>query len=170
MSETTIEKAMLTKAALALYDEAYAGPPDPKGTWFTDNEPDCGFLGTIGKLSAARASRPASAGESPTIASHAAHLRYALSLVNRAAKGENPYLSADWAGSWATRSVSEEEWASLVSGLRAEYSAFREVLAAGGLWEADDMLTGTLGLICHGAWHLGAIRQALGLVKAPETK
>jgi hypothetical protein len=170
MSGTTIEKAALTKAALALYDEGYAGPADSKGTWFVDNEPDCGFLGTIGKLSAAQASRPASTGESLTIASHAAHLRYSLSLANRAAKGENPYASADWAASWATRSVSEEEWSSLVSGLRAEYAAFREALAKGGLWDADDLMTGTLGLLCHGAWHLGAIRQALGLVKAPESR
>jgi hypothetical protein len=156
MSGTTIEKAALTKAALALYDEGYSGPRDPKGTWFVDNEPDCGFLGTIGKLSAVQASRPATSGDPLTVASHAAHLRFSLSLANRAARGENPYAGAKWSDSWSARAVSEEEWQALVAGLRAEYEAFREALAKGGLWDDEDMLTGTLGLLCHGAWHLGA--------------
>jgi hypothetical protein len=167
MEGTTISAAVLTKAALKLYDEGYAGPPDPKGTWFVDNEPDCGFLGTIGKLSADRASRPTGEGDSLTVASHTAHLRFALALANRAARGDNAYAGAKWSESWTPRAVSEAEWRSLVAALRAEYDAFREVLAKGDFWNDEDILTGTLGLLCHGAWHLGAIRQALGLVKAP---
>jgi|WetSurMetagenome_2_1015567.scaffolds.fasta_scaffold790878_2 hypothetical protein len=135
MSGTMIEKAALTKAALTLFDEGYSGPADPKGTWFVDNDPDCGFIGTIQALSAAR--------------------------------GENAYAGAKWSESWTPRVVSDAEWKSLVEGLRAEYAAFREALAKGGLWDDEDMLTGTLGSLCHGAWHLGAIRQALGLIKAP---
>ncbi len=168
MKASTIDAAVLTKAALTLYDEGYSGPVDPKGTWFVDNEPDCGFLGTIEKLSAAQASRPASAGDSLTVASHAAHLRFSLGLANRAARGENAYGGADWAKSWSPRSVSEGEWKALVSELRAEYLALRGVIEKGDFWGDEGILTGTLGLLCHGAWHLGAIRQALGLVKAPE--
>jgi len=168
MSGTTLEKAALTKAALALYDEGYSGPRSAKGTWFVDNESDCGFLGTVEKLSAEEASKPAGERDSLSIASHAGHLRYALSLANRAAKGENPYADANWPGSWTPREVSEAEWKTLVSSLRAEYAAFREAIEKGELWDNEDMLTGTLGQICHGAWHLGAIRQALGLVKAPK--
>jgi len=168
MDGTTIEKAMLTKAALTLYDEGYSGPADAKGTWFVDNEAECGFLGTVAKMSAAEASRPTSPGDPLTVASHASHLLYALSLANRAARGENPYPGAKWSESWAARSVSESEWKALVAALRKEYESFREALANGVLWDGEDMLTGTLGLLCHGAWHLGAIRQALGLVKAPK--
>ena len=81
-----IEKEMLTKAALILYEEAYFEAPDPaKGTWFTDNEPKNGFLGTIESLSAAEASRAPTPGDPLTIASHAEHLRFALNLANRAA-------------------------------------------------------------------------------------
>lgn len=167
MSGTTIEKAALTKAALTLFDEGYSGPADSKGTWFVDNEPDCGFIGTIRALSAAQASRPACEGDSLTVASHAAHLRFSLSLANRAARGENAYAGVKWSESWTPRVVSDAEWKSLVAGLGAEYEAFRETLAKGGLWDDEDMLTGALGTLCHGAWHLGAIRQALGLIKAP---
>ena len=168
MSESTIEKRALTQAALALYDEAYLEAPNPKGgTWFTDNEAKCGFLGTIESLSAERASRPANEGDPITIASHVEHLRFALNLANRAARGENPYKDAKWARSWDLRAVTEAEWETLVAGLRKEYEDFRSALAAGWGWSDEESLTGTLGLIAHGAWHLGAIRQALGLVKAP---
>jgi hypothetical protein len=167
MSGTMIETAALTKAALTLYDEGYSGPADPKGTWFVDNDPDCGFIGTIKALSAAQASKPASEGDSLTVASHAAHLRFALGLANRAARGENAYAGVKWSESWTPRVVDDAEWKALAAGLRAEYLAFREVLAKGDFWNDEDILTGTLGLLCHGAWHLGAIRQALGLIKAP---
>jgi hypothetical protein len=167
MSGTTIEKAALAKAALALYDEAYLEAPNPKGTWFTDNEPRNGFLGTVESIGAAEASRPLSPGEPLTIASHVGHLLFALGLANRAARGENPYADAVWARSWDYRAVDDAQWKSLVAGLRKEYGDFRSALASGWAWDDADSLTGALGLVAHGAWHLGAIRQALGLVKAP---
>jgi hypothetical protein len=167
MSENSIQRSALTEAALALYDEGYLGPPEPKGTWFTDNEPNCGLLGTIESLSAARASEPLSGGDPLTLASHVDHVRFALNLANRAAKGEHPYKDAKWARSWDTRKVGDAEWVALVGALRKEYADFRLVLAAGKAWDDPQFLTGALGLIAHGAWHLGAIRQALGLVKAP---
>jgi hypothetical protein len=165
---TTIDASALTQAALALYDEAYLGSPNANGTWFVDNEPENGTLGTLKSLSAEAASRPASPGDPLTVASHAEHLRFSLSLANRAAKGENPYKDALWSESWKQRSVSEAEWRALLAALRREYEDFRSAIASGDMWKDEDTLTGTFGLICHGAWHLGAIRQALGLVKAPE--
>jgi hypothetical protein len=65
--------------------------------------------------------------------------------------------------------VSETEWKALLASLRAEYAALKEGLATGPAWEDEDILTGTFGLIAHGAWHLGAVRQALGRVVAPKT-
>jgi hypothetical protein len=165
----SIQKSSLTKAVLALYDEAYLGSPDPKaGTWFTDNDPKNGFLGTIESLSSAEASRSTTPGDPLTIASHVAHLEFSLDLANRAARGENPYPGAEWARSWDQRVVSDAEWQRLVASLRSEYEAFRAYLASGANWDEQDFMTGTLGLIAHGAWHLGAIRQALGLVRAPK--
>jgi hypothetical protein len=168
MSGETIEKAALTKAALTLYQEAYLGAEDPKaGTWFTDNEPKSGFLGSIEALSAAEASAPLHRGESLSVASHVEHLRFALDLANRSTRGEHPYAGAVWARSWDTRTVNEAEWKALAAALRKEYEDFRSALATGKAWDDQQSMTGTLGLIAHGAWHLGAIRQALGLIKAP---
>jgi len=166
MSEKTISTEALKKAALALFDEGYVGPQG-KGTWFTDSEPGSGFLGAIELLDAKAASRPLTPGDPLTAASHAGHLRFSLELANRAAKGENPYPGADWAKSWDVRSVGEEEWKDLVAALRSEIAAFREVIASGKAFEDEEFATGVLGLICHGAWHLGALKQGLGLISAP---
>jgi len=167
MNGSTIEKAVLTKAALALYDEGYDGPQG-KGTWFTDGGPESGFLGTLEAIGALEANRALPGGEGLTVASHVGHLRYSLELANRAMRGENPYKDANWARSWDIRAVSEGEWKELLASLREEYVALRKAIAAGSAWEDEDTLTGTLGLISHGAWHLGAVRQALGQVVAPK--
>jgi len=166
----TIEAKTLTKAALALFDEAYLASPSPRGTWFTDNEPDNGFLGTLGALSAGEASRPLTPGEGLTVASHAFHLRFSLALANRAAKGENPYPGTDWSRSWEARSVGEAEWRELVAGLRSEYGELRGHIERGAFWDDEDALTGVFAHVAHGAWHLGAIRQALGRIRAPAEK
>lgn len=167
MSANSIDAAVLTRAALALFDEAYRGPSNANGTWFIDNEPEGGFLGVLSSIDAATASRPLREGDPATVASHAGHLRFALALANRAARGENPYDSADWSDSWLEHGVDEASWAELVSSLREEYRSFREVISSEDAWKDESLLTGTFGQIAHGAWHLGAIRQGLGLVATP---
>jgi hypothetical protein len=166
MGETLLSKEALTRAALVLFEEGHVGPTG-KGTWFIDNEAGSGFLGTIEGLDAARVSKPLNPPDPLTIASHVDHVRFALHLANRAARGENLYGSADWGKSWALRTVDEAAWKALVAELRAEVAAFREVLSGGEAWSDEEFGTGALGLLCHTAWHLGAVRQALGLVKAP---
>ncbi|MBS4023800.1 MAG: hypothetical protein KGZ79_15505 [Dethiobacter sp.] len=89
----------VVQALLVLCEEAFAGPSDPRGTWFTSNEQDSGFLGTVKYISAAEASRYVGAGGS-TIAGHTNHLRFALNLANRACRGENAHAGADWKESW----------------------------------------------------------------------
>lgn len=169
MSSSAIDSASVKKAILILFDEAYAGAPDPKaGTWFTDNEPGSGFLGCLSGLSAAEASRPLTVGEPLTVASHVDHLRFSLDLANRAMRGENAFAGADWADSWRVRTVDDEAWRKLVAALRSEYGKAREAIEAGPLPDDPTGLTGTLSLIAHGAWHLGAIRQALGMIRAPK--
>jgi hypothetical protein len=153
-------------SALALFDEAYVDRVEGRGTWFIDNEPGSGMLGMLENVTASEASRSPTPGDPLTLASHVGHVRFALNLANRAAKGENPYQNADWASSWSARAVDDAGWKELVEGLRSEYTSLRRVIASGRAWEQEMFMTGVFGLIAHGAWHLGAMRQALGLIKA----
>lgn len=169
MGDDRVDRDIIEKAVLALFDEAFVGPADAGGTWFADNEPRCGFLGTIERLDAATASRPLSAGDPLSVASHAEHLRYALHLANLAMRGGNPYADADWKASWAIREVDGARWRALMAEVGKEIADLREAFAGGLVrWDDGIFATGSLAAIVHGAWHLGAIRQGLGLVRAPQ--
>src|SRR6188508_2867668 len=66
-----------------LFSELVDGANDPNGA-FILNSGDVGLLRSLDKISAADASRSVDAGA--TIAAHAQHVRYGLSLMNRWAK------------------------------------------------------------------------------------
>jgi hypothetical protein len=164
----TIDTAQLKTMLLGLVTEAYDGPADPRMTWFADNEAGSGLLGTLGKLSAAEASKPFVAGDTATAATHAGHLRFALNLANRALRGEDVHATADWKASWKYRSVDGAAWKELISGLRSEYKAFLAAIDEDLAWSDIMNLTGVFSQLAHGAWHLGAIRQGLGLISTPK--
>ena len=144
----------LTTSLTILFSELSEGAPK-KGS-FMLNHGDPGLLKSLEKLSAAAASATAQGGAS--IAAHADHLRYGLSLLNRWAGGENPWSTADWTQSWKKTRVSDAEWKKLRADLSTEA---RNWLAALGKPRNIDgvELTGMISSIGHFAYHLGAIRQ-----------
>src|ERR1041385_5222814 len=102
----------------SLFSELTDGPP-VKGSAVILNSGDVGLLRSLGKLSAAEASR--SSNDGATIAAHAQHLRYGLSLMNRwASEGGNPFADAKWDEAWKVSSVSVAEWDEIRTGLRRE--------------------------------------------------
>jgi hypothetical protein len=128
------------------------------------NRGDVGLLRSLDRLTAQDASAVPHGGAS--IAAHADHLRYGLSLMNRWSAGENPFGDADWAASWRKTTVSEAEWQQLRSDLAGEA---RRWLAA--LQTPRDVsppeLAGVVGSIAHLAYHLGAIRQINRTARGP---
>ncbi len=169
MEDKMMSKEALAKALVTLFDEGFKGPGGA-GTWYIDNDPGAGLLETIAAVDAAAASRPLTPGDPLTLASHVDHVRFSLDLANRATRGENPYPTADWARSWDVRTVDAGAWKALQAALAKEVEDLRKALATGQAFESADFATGVLGLVSHTAWHLGAIRQALGLVRAPMVK
>ncbi|BCM91589.1 hypothetical protein IAD21_03464 [Abditibacteriota bacterium] len=148
------------RSFLDLFEEAYSGPPDPSSTWFTDNAPRSALLGTLDGLDDGQASFVLPGGQS--IASHAEHLRWSLVLAQAYLRGEHP--QANWEESWRVLAVSEIEWETLRSDLRHEYEAVRAALATISDWSNPFFVTGTLALLPHAAYHLGAIRQMVRFV------
>jgi hypothetical protein len=136
------------------------------GEAFVLNSGDVGLLRSLDKLSAAAASR--SVNDGATIAAHAQHLRYGLSLMNRwASEGGNPFADAKWDEAWKTSSVNSAQWDEIRSGLRDEAHRWLEALRSPR--EASDIaLSGMIGSIAHLAYHLGAIRQIDKSVRGPK--
>src|SRR5581483_10672524 len=86
---------------------------------FVLNSGDVGLLRSLDRLSAAEASQSTTGGA--TIAAHAQHLRYGLSLMNRwAAEGGNPFADATWDEAWKITVVDDGEWTAIRNGLRHE--------------------------------------------------
>jgi hypothetical protein len=130
---------------------------DKSGGAFVLNSGDVGLLRSLDKVSAVDASRSVHGGA--TIAAHAQHLRYGLSLMNRWAKdGGNPFADAMWDAAWKISAVDEGGWDEIRRGLRAETHTW--LAALGSPRDVSDVeLAGMIASIAHLAYHLGAIRQ-----------
>jgi hypothetical protein len=150
----------LTTLFRELVDGATTG-----GGAFVLNSGDAGLLRSLDKLSAAEASHSSAGGA--TIAAHAQHLRYGLSLMNRwASEGGDPFADATWDEAWKTRAVTDAEWAEIRVGLRDE--ARRWLSALGAPRDATPVeLSGMVASIAHLGYHLGAIRQIAANARGP---
>jgi hypothetical protein len=127
------------------------------GGGFMLNTGDIGTLRSLDKLSAAEASRSANGGA--TIAAHAQHVRYGLSLMNQwGREGGNPFANAKWDEAWTISTVNAAQWSEIRNGLRDESHRWLEVLRA-PREVAGIEFTGMVSSIAHLAYHLGAMRQ-----------
>ena len=139
-----------------LFSELVDGARDPTGA-FILNSGDVGLLRSLDTLSAGDASR--SVNDGATIAAHAQHVRYGLSLMNRwANEGGNPFADAKWDEAWKMFGVDATEWEHVRNGLRDETQRWLEALNV-PRDVTDIELTGMIASIAHLAYHLGAIRQ-----------
>ena len=154
----------ITPALTRLFSELVDGASGHTGG-FILNSGDVGLLRSLDKLSAADASR--SVNDGATIAAHAQHVRYGLSLMNRwATEGGDPFADAMWDEAWKTVDVDLPKWNEIRNGLRDE--AARWLMALGAPRHMNDVeLTGTIASIAHLAYHLGAIRQIARDARGP---
>ena len=160
-----MQSAPISRQLASLFSELVDGAPGG-GNAFILNSGDAGLLRSLDRVSAAEASLASR--EGATIAAHAQHVRYGLSLMNRwAREGGNPFADATWDAAWKISSVSAVEWQEIRDGLRAEAHRWLETLATPR--EASDVeLTGMVASIGHLAYHLGAIRQISKEARGPK--
>lgn len=145
-----------TRPLARLFSELIDGTIGSTGA-FILNAGDRGLLRSLDSISAADASRSVNAGA--TIAAHAEHLRYGLSLMNRwAREGGDPFADATWDKAWNTRDVDPAAWTAIRHALRDESHRWLESLKS-PREVADVELTGMIASVAHLAYHLGAIRQ-----------
>jgi hypothetical protein len=147
-----------------LFSELVDGASAPGGA-FILNSGDAGLLGSLDKLSAAQASQAIEGGA--TIAAHAEHLCYGLSLMNRwASEGGDPFGDATWEAAWKTTAVDEREWADIRERLRDVAHRWLQALSVPRRTAVAE-LNGMIGSIAHLAYHMGAIRQIAARARGP---
>ena len=162
MSTRPGEAERVRQAVAALLSEIVDGPPADAA--FVLNPGDGGLLASLDALSAQAASeRP---GGRSSVAAHVDHVRYGLELLNRSARGEDPWQDAHYAASWERQHVDADEWQSLRLALAAEAHAW--IGAVREPRDRDDLPpTATLASLAHIAYHLGAIRQLAAAAAGP---
>jgi hypothetical protein len=155
---STIPATVVIQALIDLLTEAYAGPPDPRSTWFIDNEPNAGLIGLLRNVTARQASTSVdgSGRHGTTIASHVEHLRWSLHNANNTFRGQawNP----NWSQSWELDTADEVAWDGLRLNLQREFEGIQEVLRQQTDLQGEYLL-GVMALIPHAAFHLGVLRQ-----------
>lgn len=148
-----------------LFSELVAGPPQ-RSDAFMLNSGDAGLLRSLDRLSASEASQSTNGGA--TIAAHAQHVRYGLSLMNQwASEGGNPFANAKWDDAWKRSSVDEAQWQDIKTGLRAESESWLSALKSPREVGRIE-LAGMIGSVAHLAYHLGAIRQISKETRGPK--
>ncbi len=134
--------------------ETYYGSRPGEGTQYLDH--DSGIMNTLRGLTAEEASRRY--GSHPSIAAHVRHMNFHLKTAHQWITGNR--RRRDWKASFLPQEVTREEWKKLVQEIeqtKAEYlRVIRDLPEERRISES-----GSLGVVAHLAYHLGAIRQLL---------
>jgi hypothetical protein len=148
-----------------IFREAYSGmEPGADGTWFVQSGES--ILESLDTIDAAHASVIVAPGVS-SIAAHAIHTDYYLSLTLDRLKGNDP--PGDWPGSWTEQAVTDDEWDAVRAKMRANTDAFFAALATADFETYPGIQPDMIANIAHAAYHLGAIRQIWMVVKSRTT-
>ena len=119
---------------------------------------------TLEPVSAAEASCRAS-DRSGSVAAHVKHVTLNLRVLQRSLRGET-VGKVDWREIWENdRPVTTEAWRSVVEDLRSEYAGVVRLLKDPSTWEREDGVGDSMAIAIHTAYHLGAVRQALNVIR-----
>lgn len=153
-----IEQSQFAAELLGLLDETFENVHGfylDKGT---------SLFETLEEISAAEASRPISA-RCASIAAQVAHVNFYLEVLERFIVS-NDNTRVDWQEIWRTvKEVTPDEWAASKQKLRATYQRLLALVRTFDRWDGEHAIGGAMALVAHTAYHLGEIRQALGVLK-----
>jgi hypothetical protein len=125
-------------------------------------DPNTSLFETLATVSAEEASRPISK-NCACLAAQVNHTRYYLDLIVESARS-GEYVKGDWPASWRVGPVTDAEWQDLIARLRATYQEIKTFAETNDHWEPH-FVGGAFALVGHCAYHLGEIRQGLGVLR-----
>jgi hypothetical protein len=150
-------------AFLAIRNEIFALEDGDGPTMILDR--GTSIFQTLADISAEEASIPVS-NQSATLAAQVNHTAFYIQAL-RDGIATNWETKADWDGSWKVGAVDDAEWSELIAKLRAEYEWVQGLAAQNEQWN-EDYIGGAFALATHAAYHLGEIRQGIGVIRSRE--
>ena len=155
-----VSASSLLEALDFLLEETFPGHPQP-GNAFLDS--GTSWWHTLDSISAEEASSAIVPGGT-TIAGHLAHASFYLRIFREFDLGRTDPV--DWDESWQVKQVDEEQWRALRKELDQEYQSVLSLIKERpGDWPTD-RIGGAFGMVAHSAYHLGAIRQMVQVVRS----
>jgi hypothetical protein len=145
---------------LALWTEIFE-PTGDGPHWILDT--GTSLFETLSDISAEEASIPVSK-QSSNLAAQVNHTSYYIEAL-RDGIATNFEAKADWDGSWQVGAVDDAQWQALIEKLRANYDWFTKLANENELWN-EDYVGGAIAMVAHAAYHLGEIRQGIGVVRS----
>ena len=122
------------------------------------------FFATLENVSAAEASQRAT-DSTGSVAAHVRHVVFYMDVIQRSIRGEE-LGTLNWREIWENdRPVTSREWKAQIEALRAEYAKVLQMFADPSIWRGEDALGEFMAIAVHSAYHLGAIRQALAVIR-----
>lgn len=151
-------EAIVRSQAIAVLREASRETGLPY-RYFTDHD---GLLTVLDSISAVTASvKLREDDDGSSIAAHVEHLRFSIDATLKGISGDT--APADWAQSWNTSSVEEEEWKQLKSALREQFDAAERTVQQVAPW-TEPSLGRLFALVAHVAYHIGTIQEKIRVV------
>jgi hypothetical protein len=121
---------------------------------------------TLDGVSAAEASRSA-APQTATIAAQVEHVRFYLDVLDEIIKTRDIDKKYNWREIWETvREVTPEQWDDLKRRLHESHDRVLATINSFENWDGPFDVGGAISIIAHTAYHLGGIRQALGVIRS----
>ena len=156
----SVDAEMVVQQLIDVLREALEGPREQRWSYFTDNNPEAGFLGTLRALSAEQASQVIG---TASVASHVYHTIFGMEVSAAWITGNR--VAHDWSQSWKVTEVTEAEWQEMIGRLENQYHTLSQSIGAFAL--TDEIAAGvSAGGLAHVAYHLGAVQQKLELILA----
>lgn len=152
----TIEATDFRKAFLELWEEVFVtghGYILDRGT---------SLFPTLETISAEEASIPVSS-QSASLAAQVNHTAFYVEALRRGL-ASNFEEKADWDGSWKVDPVDDAQWQALIAKLRTEYEWVTTLANQTETW-SENYIGGAIALVAHSAYHLGEIRQGIGVIR-----
>jgi len=103
-------------------------------------------------------------GQSASLAAQVQHTTFYIDAI-REGLATNWTNSADWDASWQIEPVEAVTWQTLIDRLRAAYAWSTEFAEDTSDWNAVTIGV-AFALVAHAAYHLGEIRQGIGVVRS----
>lgn len=146
-------------AFLASWKEIFE-PVSDDAHWILDK--GTSLFETLAGITAEEASIPVSK-QSANLAAQVNHTSFYIEAL-REGIATNFQNKPDWDGSWQVGAVDAAQWQALIDTLHADYDWFTQLATTNETWNAD-YVGGAIAMVAHAAYHLGEIRQGIGVIR-----